>query len=310
MDLCLYTDSVADLSFEAALDLAAEVGCRSIEIAGGGQSSAPHLRLGELLGDRAKRTRLRRRVRYARPAHRGAQLLGLAAPPGPWAGPGADHPGHDPAGGRARRRDRRVDVRHARVTAPGRPRSTGSSTPGPTTPCALLDRQWDDRDPVLAGRWPATPPRPGSATSRSSSIRSTSSSTSRRCVRMREAVGPVIGANMDPSHLFWQQMDPLAAVAALGPAIQHVHLKDTGLQADRVALAGVLDTTPFDDARDRAWVFRTVGRVHDRPGGPRSSRRCGRSATTARCRSRTRIRTSPRSRACAEAAAFILPLIG
>jgi sugar phosphate isomerase/epimerase len=35
MDLCLYTDSVADLPFEAALDLAVEVGCRSIEIAGG-----------------------------------------------------------------------------------------------------------------------------------------------------------------------------------------------------------------------------------------------------------------------------------
>jgi sugar phosphate isomerase/epimerase len=83
-------------------------------------------------------------------------------------------------------------------------------------------------------------------------------------LRMREAVGPIIGANMDPSHLFWQQMDPLAAIAALGPAIQHVHLKDTGLQAERLALAGVLDTTPFERAEDRAWVFRTVGRVHDR----------------------------------------------
>ena len=83
-------------------------------------------------------------------------------------------------------------------------------------------------------------------------------------MRMREAVGPVIGANLDPSHLFWQRMDPLAVVAALGPAIQHVHLKDTELQADRVALAGVLDTTSFDDPRERAWVFRTVGRAHDR----------------------------------------------
>jgi sugar phosphate isomerase/epimerase len=83
-------------------------------------------------------------------------------------------------------------------------------------------------------------------------------------LRMRETIGPVIGANMDPSHLFWQQMDPLAAIAALGPAIQHVHLKDTGLQGDRLALAGVLDTTPFEDAHDRAWVFRTVGRIHDK----------------------------------------------
>ncbi|MEA2630910.1 MAG: hypothetical protein QOE66_1129, partial [Chloroflexota bacterium] len=52
--------------------------------------------------------------------------------------------------------------------------------------------------------------------------------------------------------------------AALGPAVQHVHLKDTGLQADRVALAGVLDTASFDVASERAWVFRTIGRVHDK----------------------------------------------
>src|SRR4029077_9027004 len=55
VDLCLYTDSVGELSFEAALDLAASIGCGSSEIAAGGQSSAPHLRLGELLGDRRKR---------------------------------------------------------------------------------------------------------------------------------------------------------------------------------------------------------------------------------------------------------------
>ena len=54
MDLCLYTDSVDELSFEAALDLAAAIGLRRPSRSpAGGQSSAPHLRLGELLGDRA-----------------------------------------------------------------------------------------------------------------------------------------------------------------------------------------------------------------------------------------------------------------
>jgi sugar phosphate isomerase/epimerase len=82
--------------------------------------------------------------------------------------------------------------------------------------------------------------------------------------RMRDAVGPVIGANLDPSHLFWQQMDPLAAIRALGPAIHHVHLKDTEIVADQVAIAGVLDQRPFDDPSKRGWVFRTAGSVHDR----------------------------------------------
>src|SRR5216117_3615206 len=55
MHLCLYSDSVADLRFEAALDLASRIGCRSVEMATGGQSSAPHLRLAELLGNKARR---------------------------------------------------------------------------------------------------------------------------------------------------------------------------------------------------------------------------------------------------------------
>ena len=80
--------------------------------------------------------------------------------------------------------------------------------------------------------------------------------------RLRDAVGPVIGANLDPSHLFWQQMDPLAVIRALGPAIHHVHLKDTEIVPDQVAIAGVLDQRPFDDPSARAWVFRTAGSVH------------------------------------------------
>ena len=55
MKLCLLTDSVPQLSFEAALDLAAGLGIESVEIASGGQSSAPHLRLDELLSSAAAR---------------------------------------------------------------------------------------------------------------------------------------------------------------------------------------------------------------------------------------------------------------
>jgi len=128
--------------------------------------------------------------------------------------------------------------------------------------------------------------------------------------RMRDAVGPIIGANMDPSHLFWQQMDPLAVIRALGPAIHHVHLKDTGIQPEQVALAGVLDTTPFEDARERAWVFRTVGRVHDRAWW---------SSFIATLRSvgydgplsiENEDPYQPAVEGVKEAAAFILPLIG
>lgn len=82
-------------------------------------------------------------------------------------------------------------------------------------------------------------------------------------LRMREAVGPIIGANVDPSHLFWQQMDPVRVVDALGEAVHHVQLKDTETVPGEVALAGVLDQRPFEDPSARAWRYRTIGRGHD-----------------------------------------------
>ena len=45
LELGLYTDSLPHLGFEAVLDVAAEIGATGIEIATGGQSSAPHLRI-------------------------------------------------------------------------------------------------------------------------------------------------------------------------------------------------------------------------------------------------------------------------
>jgi sugar phosphate isomerase/epimerase len=73
----------------------------------------------------------------------------------------------------------------------------------------------------------------------------------------------VIGANMDPSHLFWQSADPVRAVLALGEAIFHVHLKDTAFNPDLSPVHGVLDTTSVRDIPNRCWTFRTVGYGHD-----------------------------------------------
>ena len=78
-------------------------------------------------------------------------------------------------------------------------------------------------------------------------------------LRLRAAVGPVIGANFDPSHLIWQGMDPVAAIRELAGAIYHVHAKDTKIDTYNVAKNGVLDTKHYGDELHRAWVFRTVG---------------------------------------------------
>jgi len=262
MDLCLYTDSVADLSFEGALDLAAAIGCGSIEIAAGGQSSAPHMRLAELLGDR------RKRIAFADAfATRGLRIAALncsAWPLHPVLGPAHEAIVRDTI-----RLAGELGVETV-VSMSGTPGDgPGASTvdwvfyPWPADAMALLARQWEVAIPF----WQEM-----ASLAAANGVRHIAFELHPlhlvfnvpTLLRMRDAAGPVIGANLDPSHLFWQQMDPLAVIAAIGPAISHVHLKDTALQADRVALAGVLDTTSFDDARERAWVFRTVGRAHDR----------------------------------------------
>jgi len=78
-------------------------------------------------------------------------------------------------------------------------------------------------------------------------------------LKLREATGPNLGVNLDPSHLFWQGIDPIAAVRALGEAIFHVHAKDTKVDRLNTAVNGVLDTKPYADEINRSWLFRSVG---------------------------------------------------
>ncbi len=82
-------------------------------------------------------------------------------------------------------------------------------------------------------------------------------------MKLRAAVGPVIGANLDPSHLIWQGIDPVAAARYLAGAIYHVHAKDTKVDKYNTAQNGVLDTKHYGDELHRAWVFRTVGYGND-----------------------------------------------
>ena len=78
-------------------------------------------------------------------------------------------------------------------------------------------------------------------------------------LRLRSAVGSVIGANFDPSHLIWQGIQPASAVRELAGAIYHVHAKDTKIDAINTARHGVLDTKHYGDELNRSWIFRTCG---------------------------------------------------
>jgi sugar phosphate isomerase/epimerase len=260
MELGLYTDSLAHLDRPAVLDIAVRIGATAIEIATGGQSSAPHLDRADLLGSAAARSRLLGEL-----ASRGLHLAALNC--SAW----LLHP-------RTGDRQRTIVEETFRlagllgvdtvVTMSGCPGDgpAASTVNWPTYPwpdelVALRRRQWDD----VVRLW--------------SDLVEVASDTGVRIalelhplqavfnvptlLELRAAVGDTVGANLDPSHLFWQQMDPLAVIRALGPAIHHVHLKDTALVPDEVAVAGVLDVRSFEDPAHRAWNFRTVGHGHD-----------------------------------------------
>jgi sugar phosphate isomerase/epimerase len=83
-------------------------------------------------------------------------------------------------------------------------------------------------------------------------------------LKLRKAAGEEIGANFDPSHLWWQGIDPIAAVKELAEhdALYHVHAKDTRIDPQNCARNGNLDTKSYGDIKNRSWVFRSVGYGH------------------------------------------------
>jgi sugar phosphate isomerase/epimerase len=82
-------------------------------------------------------------------------------------------------------------------------------------------------------------------------------------LKLREAVGPVIGANFDPSHLFWQGIDPVMAIREMGDSIFFFHAKDTRIDPVNTGRHGVLDMKGYENIATRSWAFRTIGYGHD-----------------------------------------------
>ncbi|MDQ4491958.1 sugar phosphate isomerase/epimerase [Sinomonas sp. ASV486] len=90
-----------------------------------------------------------------------------------------------------------------------------------------------------------------------------------------------VGVELDASHLFWQQMDPVAVVRELGPLVFHAAAKDVRVNTENAKLYGVLDNrfrrlSPDEPRtnlggdewanewpKDSAWDFVALGRGHD-----------------------------------------------
>lgn len=264
MKLGLYSDSLQNLSFEAMLDWLVDNGFEAVEIGTGNFSSAPHCEIERLIDDNDYRDAFRKAI-----SSRGLVLSALNCN-GNLLDPHPD------------RRSRAQKVFHDTVLAaellgidtivtmsgcPGDP--TGGTFPNWVT-CSwqkefveLLERQWQlEVEPFWteAGNFAsahgikvAIEMHPGQV-----------AYNTRTLLRLREIAGPNLGANLDPSHLFYQGMDPFVVIRALGEGfIFHVHAKDTRLDPQEMALNGGLDPRRTGTPGVRAWDYRTVGFGHD-----------------------------------------------
>ncbi|MGC9318709.1 MAG: sugar phosphate isomerase/epimerase family protein [Armatimonadota bacterium] len=85
-------------------------------------------------------------------------------------------------------------------------------------------------------------------------------------MKLREACGERMCANFDPSHLWWQGIDPTAAIRWLqehGEVIKHFHAKDVCVYDWNAKVNGVLDAKHYGDELNRSWIFRSLGYGHD-----------------------------------------------
>jgi sugar phosphate isomerase/epimerase len=250
------TDSLAGLVLDEALDVAARVGLECVELATGGWSPSLHVDLERLLeSDYARRELL------ARVYDRGLEISALTCSGNqldPVTGPALDAAVRGTIALAPLLDVDRVILMSGCPGGPGDRHANWITVGWPPEAAAVLRWQWDE---VVIPYW------------RGLVAHAERHGVARLCVemcaqqvvynvptlhRLRDAAGPVVGANYDPSHLMWMGADPLVAIEALGDTVYHAHVKDLRLEP-AVALTTRLETRPEAEAERRAWNYVTPG---------------------------------------------------
>jgi sugar phosphate isomerase/epimerase len=256
----LNMDSLGSLSLDDALDVAARLRMSCVEFPTGAWSSAPHVDLDRLLDSETARDELLGRVR-----DRDLSISALTC----------NGNQLDPVGGPRHDEVTRKTIALAPllgvdrvVLMSGLPGGPGDRFANwivvawPPEAQAVLQHQWE----VVTAYWQKLVEH----AEEHGGVRLCIEMHGQQLVynvptllRLREAAGPLVGANYDPSHLMWMGADPLAAIDALGDAILHVHAKDTKIEPGRVALTSRLENRPNADAAGRSWNYVTLGYGND-----------------------------------------------
>lgn len=261
MKLSICTDCMGDLPFEPMLDKVAKMGVQGVEMTGGGWSPAPHLRPEELLADAGKL-----RSVQAALEKRGLEIAALNVSGNPL-DPGELGDRHKLETERTIELAGELGVKKIVMMSGLPPASPGDRIPNWITstvswPPALkdcLDYQWNE---VAIPYWHDLVAKAKASGVEKFALENFSSMlvwNPETLFRLREAVGPMVGLNLDPSHLIWMGADPITSARALGDAIHHVHGKDARLERSVVDVNGLLEIKPIDDVAHRAWNYVAVG---------------------------------------------------
>lgn len=256
MRIGLNTDGLGTLPLQQCLDRAAQMGLSAVEFGLGGWSSAPHVSAGVLLASAAERDRLLGMLR-----ERGLEISALNCSGNPL------HPGE--VGPRDTRLAydtlelanllgvERIVMMSGLPGAPGDAYPNWITSSWPPEATEILEWQWNER---VLPFW-----RGYAAAAGEKGLRLCIEPHGRQAVyncesffRLREAVGPTVGVNFDPSHLIWMGGDPVSAIRALGDCIYHVHGKDTRIEP-QARVDGLLDPKHVIPVRGRSWNFVSLG---------------------------------------------------
>jgi sugar phosphate isomerase/epimerase len=264
MKLGVFIAAFAKMEFEALLDYVASVGVNAIEIPVGGYVGDSHLKPAQMLNNDQACRDLKDKI-----AARGLTISALSAHANPL------HP--NPSIGEPHREAVKNGILMAEklgvdtfITfsgcpggAPGDMTPNWVTCPWPPDFSETVKYQWEQ---VMIPYWKEV-----NAFAEARGVRIAIEMHPGFCVYSTEHILALrsalnsknIGANFDPSHLFWQGVDPVFAIRKLEDAIFHFHAKDTVIDPVNTLVNGVLDTKSYSDLINRSWIFRTVGYGHN-----------------------------------------------
>ena len=261
MHIGLVTDSLGQLSFDELLKTAVDLGINSLEFACGNWSQAPHLKIDQLITDKQARDTFQNKL-----SDHGLNISALNCS-GNQLAPGQHGEAHDGVGRKTFQLAELLDIDRI-VMMSGLPAAPGDQHPNwittawPAEVAEILRYQWED---VAIPYWQALV-----KVAKSHGI-------TRICIeqhghqlvyntasliRLREAVGTIIGVNFDPSHMMWMGGEPLRAIRPLAEAIYHVHAKDTRIDPHNSEVNTLIETNANDQVQARSWNYVTLGYGH------------------------------------------------